>query len=186
MTRTATVEGRDRLRLFCGLRLPAGVAERIVAWQLENLSGGRITPPDHLHITLAFLGSCPADQLPLIAAELREAASKAEQPRFSFRRYRETPRVGMLVFEDERDGTAHGQALAYDVQARMERLGITLRERRPWSPHVTVMRFKEPPRLRPPEPDLGTFSPSDAAVYHSALSPAGAQYSVLESAPLGG
>jgi hypothetical protein len=35
-------------------------------------------------------------------------------------------------------------------------------------------------------PELGTFSPSDAAVYISRLRRSGAQYDVLESVPLGG
>jgi hypothetical protein len=35
-------------------------------------------------------------------------------------------------------------------------------------------------------PELGAFGPSDAAVYHSALRPDGAQYTVLESVALGG
>jgi hypothetical protein len=48
------------------------------------------------------------------------------------------------------------------------------------------VRFRERARLRPPTPDLGAFSPSDAAVYHSALRPDGAQYTVLESVALGG
>ena len=89
----------------------------------------------------------------------------------------------MLVLDDE-DGRA--TQLAGDLHERLEALGVYRREARPWLPHVTVLRFRERPRLRPPVPDLGAFSPSDAAVYHSALSPDGAQYSVLESAPLGG
>jgi hypothetical protein len=35
-------------------------------------------------------------------------------------------------------------------------------------------------------PDLGAFSPSDAAVYHSLLRPSGAQYEILETVALGG
>jgi 2'-5' RNA ligase len=98
-------------------------------------------------------------------------------------RYRETRSVGMLVLEDE---SGRATQLAGDLHERLEALGIYRREARPWLPHVTVVRFRERPRLRPPIPDLGAFGPSDAAVYHSALSPGGAQYTVLESAPLGG
>jgi 2'-5' RNA ligase len=89
----------------------------------------------------------------------------------------------MLVLDDE-DGRA--TELASDLHERLEAIGAYRREARAWLPHITVLRFRTAPRLRPPVPDLGAFSPSDAAVYHSALSPDGAQYSVLESAPLGG
>ena len=89
----------------------------------------------------------------------------------------------MLVFDD--DG-GHATALADDVHGRLERLGVYQRERRPWLPHVTVLRFRERPRLRPELPDLGEVSPSEAAVYSSVLRPTGAQYEILESVPLGG
>ena len=68
----------------------------------------------------------------------------------------------------------------------LEELGVYRREFRSWLPHVTVARFRKPPRLRPPLPDLGTFSPSEAALYHSVLRPSGTQYDVLESVALGG
>jgi 2'-5' RNA ligase len=89
----------------------------------------------------------------------------------------------MLTLGDE-DGRAG--ALADDLFERLERLGVYRREARAWLPHVTVLRFKERPRLRPEPPDLGRFNPSDAAVYLSRLRPTGAQYVVLESFGLGG
>ena len=69
---------------------------------------------------------------------------------------------------------------------RLERLGVYQRERRRWLPHITVLRFRERPRLNPPLPDLGPVRLSEAAVYISELRPTGAQYDVLESVALGG
>jgi 2'-5' RNA ligase len=97
--------------------------------------------------------------------------------------YRETRSVGMLVLDDE---GGHATAFARELQARLERLGAYRRESRSWLPHITVLRFRERPRLAPPLPDLPAFSPSDAALYHSVLRPSGAQYRVIEAAPLGG
>jgi 2'-5' RNA ligase len=74
---------------------------------------------------------------------------------------------------------------AADLHDRLERLGVYVREARPWLPHVTVLRFRTPPRLRPPLPDVGPFDPSDAAVYLSRLRPGGAEYQVLESSRFG-
>ena len=116
------------------------------------------------------------------AAELRVAAMAAEPATLTVKSYRETRSVGMLVLEDEGGRAA---SLAVDLHERLERLGVYERERRPWLPHLTVIRFRERPRLRPPLPELGPFSPSDAAVYMSTLRPAGAQYSVLESVGVG-
>jgi 2'-5' RNA ligase len=89
----------------------------------------------------------------------------------------------MLTFGDE---DRRGAALADDLAGRLEALGVYRREARPWLPHVTVLRFRERPRLRPELPELEPFVPSDAAVYLSRLRPSGAQYEVLESFALGG
>jgi RNA 2',3'-cyclic 3'-phosphodiesterase len=182
VTSPGTVEGRDRLRLFCALRLPEKTISELVAWQGHELAG-RIVPPDNLHVTLAFLGARPAGELDPIARELREAAAAAQRPVLRLRGYRQTRSVGMLIFDDE-EGRA--TSLAEDVHGRLERLGVYRREQRPWLPHVTVLRFQQPPRLHPSLPELGAVVPSEAAVYHSLLRPTGAQYEVLESVALGG
>lgn len=183
MSRAGSVAGRDRLRLFCALRLPVETVRRLTAWQGGSLSCGRVVAAEQLHVTLAFLGARPAGELAAIARELRTAAEAARRPELRVRRYRETRSVGMLVFDDL-DGRA--AALAEDLHRRLERLGAYERERRLWLPHVTVLRFRERPRLEPPLPDLGAVCPSEAAVYHSVLRPGGAQYEVLESVALGG
>jgi 2'-5' RNA ligase len=179
----ASVKGDERLRLFCGFRLPDDVLDRIESWQAEQLRGGRIVPRAHLHITLAFLGHRPAAELPAIAAALEAATRDAGEIVFSPRRYRETRSVAMLVLDD---ATGEGGHVAGRLFAGLETLGVYQREKRPWLPHVTVLRFRTPPKLDPTVPELGTFSPSDAAVYISVLRPSGAQYDVLERVALGG
>jgi RNA 2',3'-cyclic 3'-phosphodiesterase len=179
----ASVEGRDRLRLFLALRLPSAAVDRIAEWQAEALTGGRLVVREHLHATLAFLGPRPAEELAGIAGELRSAVAEATRPVLTLQRYRETRSVGMLVFADE---GRRATALADDLHQRLARLGAYRPERRAWLPHVTVLRFRQPPRLRPELPELGKVSPSEAAVYHSVLRPSGAQYEVLETVALGG
>ena len=185
MTSPASVGGDGSLRLFCALRLPADVLDAVERWQAEHLRGGRVVPREHLHITLAFLGRTPAGRLPAVADALGAAASRAGAIEFLLpaRRLRLTRSVAMLVLRDLH-GTA--SALAEDLFERLERIGVYEREQRPWLPHVTVLRFRERPVLDPPLPELGRFSPSDAAVYHSVLRPTGAQYEALESFALGG
>jgi 2'-5' RNA ligase len=175
--------GRDeRLRLFLGLRLPDHVVDRLEPWQHEHLSG-RIVPRGNIHATLAFLGSRSAREVPELAAALADAAQGVGRIQFSADRYRETRSVGMLVLGDE---TGEGRRLAERLFDRLEALGVYEREKRPWLPHVTVTRFRSPPKLDPPMPDLGRFEPSGAAVYMSSLRPSGAQYEVLEHVALGG
>ena len=183
MSLPASVEGRDRARLFCGLRLPDQALDALQEWQSEHIEDGRPVARDQLHVTLAFLGHRPVEELEPILGALREAAAAAGPIRLVPERYRETRSVGMLVMKD-----LGGQAtrLADDLQSRLERLGVYERQQRQWLPHLTVVRFRERPRLQPPPPDLGEFSPSDAAAYHSVLRSSGAQYVVVESFALGG
>jgi 2'-5' RNA ligase len=179
--------GRDeRIRLFCALSLPDPALSRLEDWQRAALVGAgeaRLVPRANLHVTLAFLGHRPVGELEAILGAMRAAAEGAGPIELSVARYRETRSVGMLVFDD-REGRAI--ALANDLHGRLERLGVYVPEKRPWLPHVTVLRFRRPPRLRPPLPDLGPVDPSEAAVYHSVLRSGGAQYDVLESVALGG
>jgi 2'-5' RNA ligase len=183
VTAAGTVGGRESLRLFCGLPLPDDTVGRIVAWQAANLSAGRIVPPENLHVTLAFLGSRPAGDVETVVAALREAALGVGPPELTVRTYRETRSVGMLVLDDP---SGRAAALAERLHERLEQLGVYEREQRGWLAHVTVLRFRRPPRLDPPAPDLGAFEAVRAALYHSVLRPGGAQYVVLESVALGG
>jgi RNA 2',3'-cyclic 3'-phosphodiesterase len=183
VTRAASVDGDERLRLFLALRLPPAVLDGLGAWAAAELRGGRIVRREHLHVTLAFLGSRPAGELEPIVAELRAAAASARDIELEIARWRETRSVGMLVLGD-RDGAAG--ALAGDLHGRLEALGVYRREQRPWLPHVTVLRFRERPRLRPALPQVESFAPSDAAAFLSRLHPSGARYEVLATVALGG
>jgi 2'-5' RNA ligase len=184
MTGADSVGVGEHLRLFCALRLPSEVVEALVSWQAVRLAGAgrRIVGCEQLHVTLAFLGRRPDEDVAAVARELRAAAAAAAAPTLVVRRYRETRSVGMLVCDDE---GRLATALAADLHGRLERLGVYERERRPWLPHVTVVRFRQRPRLEPPLPELGPFVTSEAAVYMSVLRPSGAQYSILESVGIG-
>ena len=177
MPERGTLESGDRLRLFVALRLPAETLERLAAWQARELSGRhglRVLSPEHLHVTVAFLGSRPGGEVRAIVAALRDAALHASPPMLVARGYRETQRAGMVTLSEVEPRHAH--RFAGSVMIALEELGVYERERRDWLPHVTVARFRTQPRLDPPLPDLGRFSPSEAALYHSVLRPTGAQY----------
>lgn len=184
MSSPDSVHGDERLRLFLALRLPHDVLDALAGWQEAELRStqvrraGRIVPPEHLHVTLAFLGSRPAGEVGAICGLLADCASRAERFELELDRYRETRSVGMLVL---RDDSGRASALAGDLQERLHELGVYRREERPWLPHVTVVRYRERPRLQPALPRLDRFAPSDVAAYLSRLHPSGARYEVLQS-----
>jgi RNA 2',3'-cyclic 3'-phosphodiesterase len=182
----ASVEGRERPRLFCALPLPTDTVRDLVAWQLRELTaarGARIVGPGNLHVTLAFLGTRPSSDVDGILGVLREAAAGVPPPTLTPIGYRETRSVGMVVFEDEGERATE---VATRVGEGLERLGVYSREERAWLPHVTVLRFRARPRLAPTLPLLGPVRPSEVALFRSVLRPGGAQYDVLESVVLGG
>ncbi len=178
MNRADTVEGDEKLRLFLALELPDDVSTALGAWSARYLEGGRRV--ESFHVTLAFLGSRPRSELDSILAAARESAAETVPFELGPLRYRETRSVGMLVLGDESGAAIR---LATRLQTRLERLGVYRREARPWLPHVTVLRFRERPRLDPPLPTLGPFAPSGAAAFLSRLRSTGARYEVLESCP---
>jgi 2'-5' RNA ligase len=179
------VEGDGRLRLFCALRLPREVVERLSAWQARLSLPDRVraVPAENLHVTLAFLGATPELRVGDVAAALRESTRGVEPPLLVVRIYRETRSVGMVVLDDE-EGRA--TSIAGELGRRLGALGLYRPETRPWLPHVTVLRFRARPRLDPPVPDLGRIVPSEATVTMSLLRPTGAQYADIESVALGG
>jgi len=175
----------ERLRLFLGLRLPEPTLDEVEAWQRDHLERMRAVPRAHLHVTLAFLGHRPADDLPGVIDALRAAAGAVrDELRLTPARYRETRSVAMLECEDE--GGRAG-LLAADLQERLEQLGVYRREARPWLPHLTVGRFRERPGLHPDLANMRTYVliPSEASAYLSRLRPSGAEYEVLATHALG-
>ena len=182
MTSAGSVGGDERLRLFLALELPPTTLDDLIVWGSANLSGGRLVARGHLHVTLAFLGSRPAVEVDAIVRVLRDAVAAGSEPIvLEPTRWRETRSVGMLVLADQ-GGAATG--LAHRCHAGLEALGVYRPEARPWLAHVTLLRFRERPRLEPPLPGTGTFVPSDAAAYLSRLHPTGARYEVLERVSL--
>jgi RNA 2',3'-cyclic 3'-phosphodiesterase len=181
MTPAGSVGGDDRLRLFLALELGPATLDVLERWGAEHLAGGRIVPREHLHVTLAFLGGRPAMELEWIVAALRAAAGQTREIAFEPASWRETRSVGMLVLRDLRGEAAD---LAGRLHRRLEELRVYRPESRRWLPHVTVLRYRERPRLRPPLPETGTFVPSGAAAFLSRLHPSGARYEVLDRVSL--
>ena len=184
MSAPASVGGGEQIRLFCALRLPESALDAIVSWQAGfDLGTARAVPRESLHATLAFLGWTPVNAVPAVVEALREAAAASGKIELRPLRYRETRSVGMLALEDVH---ATGALLARDLARRLQQLGVYEPESRGWLAHVTVVRFRRQPRLRPELPPLGAIRVVRAALYRSALRPGGAQYEVLENVRLGG
>ena len=183
MSPAGSLEAGGSLRLFLALLLPDAVAESLGRWSARHLDRGRRL--ESFHVTLAFLGSRPRAELDAIVEALRTSAAAAQPFTLEPVRYRETRSVGMLVLDDPSGEAAR---LAAGLHDRLEALGVYRREARPWLPHVTVLRFRERPRLEPPlaglRAEVEPFAPSGAAAFLSRLHPSGARYEILEQCTL--
>jgi len=81
VTPADTVAAHGRLRIFCGLTLPADVRDAIGDWQRASLrSDARLVERRNLHVTLAFLGHRPAEDVGLVAEALEASARSSSGP----------------------------------------------------------------------------------------------------------
>ena len=177
----------EHVRLFLALDLPPQTRSAFARWRDSALGGRDDLRPlrdDALHVTLAFLGRRPRDQVEpvwqtveralagLAAPLLRAAGSKAIPPR--------SPRL-LAIDLDDPDGAA---TAVYDALATgLEDAGLFERERRPFWPHVTVARARPRARLRGLEvspPPGAAFTAREVTLYRSDLHPSGARYTALE------
>ena len=178
----ASVDGRERARLFCALRLPEESLDTLSDWQADRIDGAGSTRRR----------TCTSRSPSSAPARWRSSSRSPGAARGRRGRAADAAPAGALPRDPERrDARAERleegrSALADDLQGRLERLGVYERERRLWLPHVTVVRFRERRgsgrrclrsgrSVRPmPLPTI------------PCCGPVGAQYVVLESFALGG
>jgi RNA 2',3'-cyclic 3'-phosphodiesterase len=175
------------LRLF----VAAGVPERHLAWLQEqtadrrsSLPGGRWAEPAAQHVTLKFLGSTPADLLPELTGLLEGTAARhapasvslADIGAFPTRR---RARVLWMGLEDPADVL---REMAADLDESLRSLGFDP-EKRAYTPHLTLARFKSPISVPESTPIDGRAMPpflvDHLTLWRSRLHPSGARYEVV-------
>ena len=208
----------ERARLFVALEVPGDVVGELVRWRSSAVAGSgrlRLPGPEHLHVTLCFLGWQPADQVTRVAGACGRLAG-ARRVRVALgepvwlppRR----PRVLAVRLDDPDGRLAHLQA---QLSAILAGEGWYTPERRPYMPHVTVARAGQAqagraqagraqagraqagraaklsspappaPPALPAPPPALAFTASRVTLFRSRLSPAGARYEPLASVELG-
>jgi 2'-5' RNA ligase len=173
------------LRLFVAVDLPDPVREALSALRPDP-DVWRPVAPEALHITLAFLGSRPPQDVAVIEPIV---AAGGPAPRLVLGDVLLLPprraRVLAVAVQDP-DGTLAN--LQKRVSGALAAAGLYTPEKRPFRPHVTVARLR--PRVRAPRDAALTLDPQEfrgAAVtlYVSRLHPSGARYEALSRASLG-
>jgi RNA 2',3'-cyclic 3'-phosphodiesterase len=142
----------DDGRLFLAVPLTDGARERIVrhlaAPPMPALPG-RAVPPENWHLTLRFLGDTPRALAERVATQLEGAALG---PAFTLRFGRlggfPRPARARVLWLGVEQGEDRLRDLAARVAASVERAGIPP-EPRPFAPHLTLARLRDPLDLRP-------------------------------------
>jgi 2'-5' RNA ligase len=181
------------VRLFVALEIPTAVRENLAALICELRA---IAPQakwvrvENLHVTLKFIGEVPNTKLEAIRTALASVCSNLpvtlEFQGLGFFPNGKHPRVFWAGIE----ASANLKALAADIEDAAEEIGIP-REKRPFSPHLTLAHF-ESPKLTDPfrdavaanaARDIGSLRTNQFHLIESKLKTAGAEYTTLQSFP---
>jgi 2'-5' RNA ligase len=191
VARNPRSEGPPRARLFVALELPPGARAALVDWQERALSGRselRAVPSESLHVTLAFLGSRPEEEIDAIAASVSVAVAGLPAARLAPLAVKAIPRRGPRLFAlDLSDDGGRAGAVQAAVSEALAAAGVYAPEKRPFWPHLTVARVRRGSREVAPLtvlPDVEPFEASEVVLYRSHLSPRGARYEALARADL--
>lgn len=123
------------LRLFYALW--PDDATRAALIRLQAALPGRITPPEDLHLTLAFLGSQPAATLPARQALLTELPAAAMTLRLDYLGF--FPKNG-IVWSGIQQPPPALAALRQTLLAALAQQGVGLDQSAHFKPHVTLAR----------------------------------------------
>lgn len=187
------------IRAFLAVEPTTEIRKAIAALQLKlkgELRGGvSWVRPEGIHLTLKFFGNIAEADIPIVSSMVDEATAGMSPLVVEVR--------GLGVFPDLRRprviwvGTGGEVTKLIDLQTMLEQ-GFCARgfagEDRPFRPHLTLARIKQPLSGRVLEKiitagrheKIGHFTASSLILFRSDLTPKGATYSKLVEFPLRG
>ena len=188
-----------RARLFVALDLPDELREGLAAWGREALVDPALRPvaPESLHVTLAFLGQRPEEEIEEIAAVVRKAPVRRPWVELLDPEQR-PPRGRARLYALPVAVSRHGGAAGGRCNRVLAAGGFYEPEKRPFWPHVTVARVRPEgrgsrrPAVVSDPPGKLPESLSEARIcrrmtlYRSELQPTGARYVPLAQVQLPG
>jgi 2'-5' RNA ligase len=164
------------VRLFVALEVPDGIRSGLARWARDTVGGDpalRLVAMESMHLTLAFLGHRPVDEVePLGAAAGAAVEAVPGQVALDVgEALWLAPRRPHVLTVAIRDRTGAAAALNDGLWERLEALGHE-REQRAFRPHVTVARVRHGARVRPrelPSPPPEAFTAPALTLFRSHL-----------------
>jgi 2'-5' RNA ligase len=186
--RHAAARDARRLRLFVALDLPGAARSAFARFRdaAADPAVWRALPESSFHVTLAFLGHRPEEQVEQLVAVLR-ALEPRTAPELALGAGLLLPsrraRVLTVALEDP-GGTL--RSLQAELGAALAGAALYEPEARPFRPHVTVARLRagaRAPRALEVAPESLAFTGGAVTLYRSRLGRGGAVYEPLFAVP---
>ena len=172
------------MRLFVAIEISADLRKLIaefVARVQPPLANARWVRPEGLHITLKFLGNVGDERRSAIEAALRQIQAPPVTLSLQNIGVFPNPRSPRILWVGIESGPELG-SLARKADEALAPLDFE-REKRAFSPHITLARFKEATKtsslcsaLPESNPSFGTMTAREFHLYESKLSPKGSSY----------
>ncbi|KPK91426.1 hypothetical protein AMJ80_07330 [bacterium SM23_31] len=178
------------IRTFIAIDIPSNIKEEIVHFQEETAGAGlpvRWIKSQNIHLTLKFIGEIPESLVNQVIKDIFEGPSLGKKFKITiggtgvFPNIRR-PRIFWVGITSGQDETGK---LANCLEERLVHLNIS-KEKRPFSPHLTIGRFRESYRIKNLENFIsseilhaGSFAVDGVKLMKSVLKPSGAEYSEL-------
>jgi 2'-5' RNA ligase len=189
----------DRIRAFIALALESALAAEVRKVQQSlNAPGGAVRwiDPQHLHLTLRFLGNVPTDRMDELSAALRHACARAAPFHVALEGAGcfpnpKNPRVVWIGIQGDLEPL---RKLQEQIARETKSFGDTCDERA-FQPHLTIGRVKASglagrKAVQAIEfvgvPRLGVWTVQNVLLLRSELSPDGARYTTLAAVALHG
>jgi 2'-5' RNA ligase len=176
------------VRLFVALDLP-GAARAALARFRDAAADPAVWRPlteESFHVTLAFLGHRPEDDVERVAAVLRGLAPWEPPPLALAGGLLLPPRRARVLTVALADAGGGVAALQAAVSAGLAQARLYEPEARPFRAHVTVARLRSgarAPRALDAEPEALSFTAGPVTLYRSRLGRGGAVYEPLFARP---
>lgn len=186
----------QRMRLFWAINLPEELKRHLcneIKHPLQDMPVNlKWVEEQNIHLTLQFLGDVESSRVEEIVSAVRKEIGGFGQLSFEVK--------GIGCFPGDSRPRVFWAGLGgqveklYTLQSKIQRAHIPLGflpEKRPFSPHITLARFRSSAnsemflqRLRklvPASKSLGSFKANSVELMQSILSPKGPTYKILES-----
>jgi 2'-5' RNA ligase len=177
----------ERLRLFVALELPVQARAALAAFRdRADPAVWRPVRDEALHLTLAFLGHRPAEDVDAVRRVL-EAGAGPSVPLALGQGLLLPPRRARVLCAEVGDPSGGLEALQGRVSGGLAGAGVYEPERRPFRAHATVARLRagaRPPRSLDDGPERVEFVGGPLTLFRSRLGRAGAAYEPLVQVPL--